>query len=92
MSCSNCSKSKYCNQCYSIERTLNAEGRPYDVTSSGCWLYDYKATAYNHRTRKSEEFSGRIQVKPETLFAKAIAANIRKQDEDAWFCTSAPRI
>lgn len=87
--CSTCKMRKYCKQAYRIKDVLDANGNPYDGTVIGFWLYDYVARAYNHDTRSYEVYRGRIKVKADTKFTAAIAASIRGQAENAWFCSQA---
>ena len=87
--CSICKMRKYCKQAYRIKDVLDSRGNPYDGDVIGYWLYDYVARAYNHDTKQYEVFRGRIRVKADTKFTTAIAASIRGQEENAWFCSSA---
>lgn len=90
--CSTCNCRKFCKQAYRIRPTRDAEGRIYDGTTIGFWLYDYVARAFNHATKKYEVFRGRIRVKSDTRFTVAISASIRGQSSDAWFCTEAKEL
>lgn len=87
--CSTCNCRKFCKQAYRISPTRDANGRIYDGTTTGFWLYDYEAKAFNHDTKQYEVYSGRIRVGSETPFATAIAASIRGQNKNSWFCPKA---
>lgn len=89
--CSTCKCRHYCKQAFRIRRTCDSNGRPYDLDDD-CTLYDYVARAYNHSTKQYEVYRGCIRVRPETKFTVAIAASIRGQDKEAWFCTEAKQL
>jgi hypothetical protein len=80
-------KVRDCQHSVSLSRTRDANGRPYPEFY-GNTRYDYVATAYNHRTKQYETYTGTISVGYRTPFIIAVAAHIRNQDKDAWLCNA----
>ena len=87
--CLTCSKAKWCKQRFTLREVLDTYGRPYDIALRGYTAFDFKAKAYDYKSKKFVVVESTVAVYPGQLPQAAIWKNLKKFHNNLWFCWDA---